>query len=146
MARKKKSNPLRCVALLIAERGLPSQIDDRKARPCGLPSAEVVRFYPSPAGPPIYVPLCIYHCVNRKRSRIRFGRKRCHRLPPESPLLTAAEAAAYLRVPLRTLRQYVAQRRLAFVKFGRRLVFRQADLDAFIQRHTARSRQHRARV
>ena len=60
--------------------------------------------------------------------------------PPESPLLTAPEAAAYLRVPLRTLRQYVAQRRLAFIKFGRRLFFRQADLDAFIQRHHQRIR------
>ena len=135
----RRKTRLRCVALLIVERGLPSSIDDSKAKLCNLPSVEVVRFYPR-SGLAVYVPLCAHHCATRTRLRFRPGRQRCHRLPPESPLLTAAEAATYLRVPLRTLRQYVAQRRLAFVKFGRRLFFRQADLDAFIQRHHQRIR------
>lgn len=60
--------------------------------------------------------------------------------PPAQHFLTQREAADFLRLSERTLERY---RRTgtgpAFVKLGRRVVYRIADLTAFTEAHTYRS-------
>ncbi len=53
-----------------------------------------------------------------------------------SPLLTRDEAASYLRLSKQTLAQWASNRRyhLPVTKIGRRAMYRQVDLDAFIAR------------
>ncbi len=48
-------------------------------------------------------------------------------------LLTAQEAADYLRVNVNTLRRYIRQRRVRAAKLGRGYRIRQHDLDAFLR-------------
>jgi len=55
--------------------------------------------------------------------------------PPASGLLTTPEAAAYLRMSRRATERLVASREIAVVHIGRRVLLRQADLDAFITKH-----------
>lgn len=50
----------------------------------------------------------------------------------EMKLLTAQEAAAYLRVNVNTLRRYIRQHRVRAAKLGRGYRIKQADLDAFL--------------
>jgi excisionase family DNA binding protein len=52
-----------------------------------------------------------------------------------SGLLTVREAAEYLGVSRQTVYEWKAQGILAHVKLGRKLMFRQRDLDEFIQRN-----------
>jgi len=48
-------------------------------------------------------------------------------------LLTVNEAAAFLRLRPATLRAWILQRKITFIKLGRRAVrFRRADLEALI--------------
>lgn len=56
-----------------------------------------------------------------------------------SPLRNYAEAAEYLRLSATELRRRVSAGQVTTVRFGRRVMFTQADLDAFIdaQRVTA---------
>jgi excisionase family DNA binding protein len=42
-------------------------------------------------------------------------------------------AAAYIGVPISLIRRLVAERRVVFYKVGRRVMFRKADLDEFIE-------------
>lgn len=50
-----------------------------------------------------------------------------------SPLLTESDVADLLRISVRTLQDYrCSGRGPKFVKIGRRIVYRQADVDAFI--------------
>jgi excisionase family DNA binding protein len=42
-------------------------------------------------------------------------------------------AAAYIGVPVSLIRRLVAERRVVFYKVGRRVMFRKADLDQFIE-------------
>jgi excisionase family DNA binding protein len=56
-------------------------------------------------------------------------------MTPESPLLDADAAAAYLSVSKGYLYKLTSQRRLGFVKYGQSLRFRRKDLDAFIEEH-----------
>jgi len=61
---------------------------------------------------------------------------------PVSPdrLLTVNEAAAVLGISPGTLRHWVSDRRIEFVRVGRKLTrFRRAALDAFIERQTERA-------
>jgi excisionase family DNA binding protein len=51
-----------------------------------------------------------------------------------SGLLTVREAAEYLGVSCPTIYDWKAQRILAYVKLGRKLMFRKSDLDEYIQR------------
>lgn len=51
-------------------------------------------------------------------------------------LLTLRQAAAYMGLSVHTLRQWVSQRRIPFVKLGRAVRFNPADLAAFITAHT----------
>ncbi|MES2920184.1 MAG: helix-turn-helix domain-containing protein [Verrucomicrobiota bacterium] len=50
-------------------------------------------------------------------------------------LLTTDEAAARLGVSRRTVQDLAAERKLAFVKFGRNVRFDRGDLDKFIESH-----------
>ena len=52
---------------------------------------------------------------------------------PQPEILTVPEAAALLRLQPSTLRAWILQRKIKFVKLGRRAVrFRRADLEAMI--------------
>lgn len=58
----------------------------------------------------------------------------------ELEFLTQREAAALLRLSERTLERYrLSGTGPAFVKLGRRVVYRAADLTAFTEAHTYRS-------
>jgi excisionase family DNA binding protein len=52
-----------------------------------------------------------------------------------APLLSVSEAAALLGTKTWTMRQWLSQRRIAFVKVGRLTKLRQEDVAAFIERH-----------
>lgn len=55
--------------------------------------------------------------------------------PQNSPkkLYSKAEAADYLKIPEATIYQLTSKRRIPFSKVGRRLVFRQEDLERWLQ-------------
>ena len=55
------------------------------------------------------------------------------------PLLSVEEAASYLKIAVWTLRHWVSERKIPFVKLGRLVRFRQGDLDAHISKHIVRS-------
>ena len=55
------------------------------------------------------------------------------------PLLSVEEAASYLRIAVWTMRHWVSQRKIPFVRLGRLVRFRQADLDAYISKHIVKS-------
>ncbi len=55
------------------------------------------------------------------------------------PLLSVDEAASYLRIAPWTMRHWVADRKIAFVRLGRLVRFRRQDLDAFIAKRIVRS-------
>lgn len=58
----------------------------------------------------------------------------------ESPYLTQREAAAYLRVNVRMLRELVGRRAVAFVRVSERnMRFRKADLDRFMDGRVVRA-------
>jgi excisionase family DNA binding protein len=50
-----------------------------------------------------------------------------------SPLLSVPEAAELLNIKVWTLRQWLSQRRIAFIKVGRLTKLRQEDIMAFIE-------------
>ncbi len=54
------------------------------------------------------------------------------------PLLSVEEAATYLKIAVWTLRHWVSDRKISFVKLGRLVRFRQADLDVFISKNIVR--------
>ena len=54
------------------------------------------------------------------------------------PLLANKEAAVYLGIAEWTLRHWVSQRKIPFVRLGKMVRFRQQDLDAFIARRIVR--------
>ncbi len=55
------------------------------------------------------------------------------------PLLSVGEAATYLKIAVWTLRHWVSDRKIPFVKLGKLVRFRQCDLDAYISKHIVRS-------
>lgn len=60
--------------------------------------------------------------------------------PAGTTFLTQREAAALLRLSERTLERYrLSGTGPAFVKLGRRVVYRASDLTAFAEEHTYRS-------
>jgi excisionase family DNA binding protein len=64
--------------------------------------------------------------------------KEITKLVPAGPkgLLTLPQAAAYLNIGIGTLRNWVSERRVAYVKVGSKTHFRQSALDAYIEAHT----------
>lgn len=59
------------------------------------------------------------------------------RNPPK--YLSIAEAAAYLGVAPRTIREHIAARRLSHVRFGGRVILRTADIDQDMEKMVVRS-------
>ncbi len=47
-------------------------------------------------------------------------------------LLTLEEAAAFIKTPKKTIYQYTSQRVIPYIKSGRRLLFRKADLNNWL--------------
>jgi excisionase family DNA binding protein len=66
-----------------------------------------------------------------------------HRMP--GALLTVDETAQHLGVSKYTLRGWVSQRRIPYVKIGRRTLFNPADLDNLIKDSTIEPRRLRRR-
>ena len=66
-----------------------------------------------------------------------------HRMP--GALLTVDEAAQRLAVSKYTLRGWVSQRRIPYVKIGRRTLFNPTDLDNLIKASTVEPRKPRER-
>ena len=58
-----------------------------------------------------------------------------------SKLLNVPEAAAYLGLKVHTLRSWVSERKITNVKMGRRVLFRQKDLDELIERSVRPARE-----
>ena len=58
-----------------------------------------------------------------------------------SKLLTMDEASEYLGVSKLTLYGWVSARKLAFVKVGRLVRFKQEQLDKWIDQHTVKARE-----
>ena len=51
------------------------------------------------------------------------------------PLLDVPQAAALLGIRPWTLRQWISQRRITFIKVGRLVKFRQVDIEGFIEQN-----------
>jgi excisionase family DNA binding protein len=59
-----------------------------------------------------------------------------------SGLLTVPETAKYLRISISTVRAWVLAKpepKIPYIKLGSRVLFRRAELEAFIQRNTVRA-------
>ena len=52
--------------------------------------------------------------------------------PGNQKLYSVPEAAEYLNISIHTLRAWISQRRIPFIKLGRRVCFRPEDLTEFI--------------
>ncbi len=63
-----------------------------------------------------------------------------HAVPGPSDLLTIPEAAAILRLKVSTLRAWRLQRRIPFVKLGRKIFVLSSDVDAFIKKSVVPAR------
>lgn len=50
-------------------------------------------------------------------------------------LITIEEASQYLRLPINSLYKYTSQRKIPFVKFGKRILFDQSLLDHWLDKH-----------
>jgi excisionase family DNA binding protein len=48
-------------------------------------------------------------------------------------LLTVPEVAVYLRLSVHTVRNWVCQNKIGFIKLGGRVLFRKEDLEDYIQ-------------
>jgi len=57
-------------------------------------------------------------------------------MTPSTHLLTLRQASIYLGLSPWTLRQWVSQRRISFVKLGRAVRFDPASLAAYVAAHT----------
>lgn len=51
-------------------------------------------------------------------------------------LLTAQEAADYLRIPLGSLYVRISKRQMSCIRIGRLLRFRKAELDKLLEKHS----------
>jgi excisionase family DNA binding protein len=59
-------------------------------------------------------------------------------------LLSVQEAAERLKISIHTLRAWISQRRIGFIKLGRRVLFRSEDLEAFIDAHVVQPKSYKA--
>jgi excisionase family DNA binding protein len=53
-------------------------------------------------------------------------------MPTMSDLLTIAEGAAHLRLSIFTVRSWIFQKRIPFVRLGRRVLLRREDLEKLV--------------
>ena len=69
----------------------------------------------------------------KRRLNLKQNQKEGQQMAVSSDLMTVSETAALLRLKVSTVRAWVLQRRVPFVKLGgKRVFFRRADLEAFI--------------
>jgi excisionase family DNA binding protein len=55
-------------------------------------------------------------------------------------LLTVEEAANALSISIHTIRAWISQKRIPYVKLGRRVLFRHDDLQTYIDSHWVAAR------
>lgn len=55
-------------------------------------------------------------------------------------MMTKREAMEYLRVSQATVDRLMKSRDLAFVKIGKKVIFRRRDLDAYIRKNTVKAK------
>ena len=55
-------------------------------------------------------------------------------------LLNVNQAAKELKISIHTLRSWIYQRRLPYVKLGRKCPFKQEDLEAFVNRSMVKAK------
>jgi len=58
--------------------------------------------------------------------------------------LSKNEVTAYLKISLTTLDRLIKRRALPFVKIGKRVIFKRADIDRFVESRTVRPRPTRS--
>jgi excisionase family DNA binding protein len=58
-----------------------------------------------------------------------------------SNLLTLKEGAEQLRLSIHTVRAWVFQKRIPFVRLGRRILLRREDLEEFVRRNLVEARE-----
>jgi len=58
----------------------------------------------------------------------------------ESGLMKVAEAAAFLRLKISTIRAWVLKRKIPYIKLGGKVLFRKADLEAFVDKNVINAR------
>lgn len=59
---------------------------------------------------------------------------------PTSPLLTTSQAAEYLHISVRTVKNLLSEGSIAYVKIGRATRIHRDDLDEFVSRNRRRER------
>jgi excisionase family DNA binding protein len=59
---------------------------------------------------------------------------------PLEPLLSVVQAARLLNISVPTLRQWLSQRQLPYVKVGRRTMLRPEDIERFIEHNRKEAR------
>jgi excisionase family DNA binding protein len=52
--------------------------------------------------------------------------------PPEGEFLNTKQVAQYLKVSLATIRLWTYQRRIPFVKLGRRILFKRSEIELWV--------------
>lgn len=57
----------------------------------------------------------------------------------EERLISLKEASQYLAISIHTLRKWLRQRRLSFIKLGRRVLFTKGELENFINHNIVTS-------
>jgi len=55
-------------------------------------------------------------------------------------LLNVNQAAKELRISIHTLRSWIYQKRLPYVKLGRRCLFKQEDLEVFVNKNVIKTK------
>lgn len=58
-----------------------------------------------------------------------------------SELLTLKEGADQLRLSIHTIRAWVFQKRIPFVRLGRRVLLRREDLEEFVNKNVVKAKQ-----
>jgi excisionase family DNA binding protein len=78
--------------------------------------------------------------LERKITKIPKKRRYLHMHQNNQKLLPVDEAARALSISIHTLRAWVSQKRIPYVKLGRRVLFRSEDLQAYIDFHLVPAR------
>lgn len=54
----------------------------------------------------------------------------------KTTLLTIQETAEFLRLPVNSLYKYTSQRKIPYLKFGKRILFDRNKLDEWLEQHS----------
>ncbi len=71
-----------------------------------------------------------HRCMNGRRTRLADTK-----IDPATTLLTTADVAALLRLPIKSIYELVEQRRIPVIRLGRRLRFDRSEVLAWIEKH-----------